>query len=437
MQGYKKLLLTAGLVAFLIPVMGQNTDSPYSRYGYGVLNNQSVGVSRSMGGLTYGLRGLDANPGNPASYTSTDSLTFIFDMGVSYVKSRFSEGGNIQTDNNGGLDYIAMQFRVAKKLGMSFGVLPFSSVGYEFGTQETKDDLSTTKTFTGSGNFSQLYVGLAYEPIKNLSVGGNVSFLFGNTKYTRNVTITSIPSANTEYALNKLTMNSLKFDLGAQYILPLNAKDHLVLGAVFSPKVSRTAKIESIKNILNSSGTVIAGEGDTTVYTGKRAYADLPSTYGLGFTWNHDRRLTAGADVTYEKWSGIRYSENMGDGMNSNNRFNDVWRFNAGIEYVIDPRDRSFIKRMKFRGGLNYSNSYINVQNNLGETSGYKEYGATIGFGLPIRDVVYSGRTSYVNINFEYRSLNPEKSNLIKEQYFGISVGVCINELWFMKNKLR
>lgn len=435
MQGYKKLLLTAGLVAFLTPVMGQNTDSPYSRYGYGVLNNQSVGVSRAMGGITYGVRGLDANPGNPASYTSTDSLTFIFDMGVSYVKSRFSEANNVQTDNNGGLDYIAMQFRVAKKLGMSFGVLPFSSVGYQFGSQETVNDLSTKRTFTGSGNFSQVYVGLAYEPIKNLSVGGNVSFLFGNTKYTRNITITSIPSANSEYALNKLTMNSLKFDLGAQYILPVNAKDYLVIGGVFSPKVSTTAKINSIKNDVNSSGTVV--RGDTLQFTGSDAYADLPSTYGLGFTWNHDRRLIVGADVTYQNWSGVRYSEHMDDGMTDDNRFNNVWRYNAGIEYVIDPRDRTFIKRVKFRGGLNYSNSYVNVQNNLGEISGYKEYGATLGVGLPIRDVVYSGRTSYININFEYRSLNPNKANLIKEQYFGISVGVCINELWFMKNKLR
>lgn len=435
MQGYKKLLLTASLVAFLIPVMGQNTDSPYSRYGYGVLNNQSIGVSRAMGGITYGVRGLDANPGNPASYTSTDSLTFIYDMGVSYVKSRFTEGNNTQTDNNGGLDYIAMQFRVAKKLGMSFGVLPFSSVGYQFGTQETTNNLSTTRTFTGSGNFSQVYLGLAYEPIKNLSVGGNVSFLFGNTKYTRNISITSIPSANTEYALNKLTMNSLKFDLGAQYILPLNAKDHLVLGAVFSPKVSRTGKIERIKNDINSSGTVISG--DTTQFTGRDAHADLPSTYGLGFTWNHDRRLTVGADVTYQNWSNVRYSEHMDDGMNKDDRFNNVWRFNTGVEYTIDPRDRTFIKRVKFRGGLNYSNSYVNVQNDLGEISGYKEYGATLGVGLPIRDVVYSGRTSYININFEYRSLNPNKTNLIREQYFGISVGVCINELWFMKNKLR
>lgn len=435
MQGYKKLLLTAGLVAFLTPAQGQNTDSPYSRYGYGVLNNQAIGVSKAMGGITQGVRGLDTNPGNPASYTSVDSLTFIFNMGVSYVKSQFSEGNNTQSDNNGGLDYITMQFPVSKKMGMSFGVLPFSSVGYRYGTQETKNNVTTKKTFTGSGNFSQIYLGLAYEPIENLSVGGNVSFLFGNTKYERTMSVTSEPSANTEYLFHKLTMNALKFDLGAQYTLPLNKKDILVIGASVSPKVNTTGRINRIKNDYSGSNGLVLG--DTTRFTGNQAYSDLPGTYGLGFTWNREKRLTVGADVTFQNWSKIRYSENMGDGMMQANRFNNVWRFNTGIEYITDPRDRSFIKRVKFRGGLNYSNSYVNVQNNLGEISDYKEYGATFGFGLPIRDVVYSGRTSYINVNFEYRSINPAKTNLIKEQYFGVSVGVCINELWFMKSKLK
>ncbi len=435
MQIYKKLLLTAGLVAFLTPLMGQNTDSPYSRYGYGVLNNQSVGVSRAMGGVTYGVRGLDANPGNPASYTGTDSLTFIFDMGVSYVKSHFSEGNNTQNDNNGGLDYIAMQFRVARKLGMSFGLLPYSSVGYKFGAQETVEGLSTNKTFNGSGNISQLYMGLGYEPIKNLSVGANVSYVFGNTRYLRSASITNIPSSNTGLQLNKLTMNTLKFDLGVQYTLPLNKKDYLVVGAVFSPKMNATGRINSTKSDINPAGAPVPG-GDTLQYTGKDAYTNLPSSYGLGFTWSHDKRLVVGADVTYQQWEDVRYSENMGDGLTDSNRFNNVWRFNTGIEYVIDPRDRNFFKRVKIRGGLNYGNSYVNVQNNLREISGYKQYGATVGFGFPIRDL-YSGRASYINVNFEYKGLNPNKSNLIKEQYFGVSIGICINELWFMKNKLR
>jgi len=434
MQGYKKLfLLPAFSALFLIPLQGQNTDSPYSRYGYGVLNNQSIGASKSMGGISYGVRGLNTNPGNPASYSGVDSLTFIFDIGVTYLKSKLSEGGESQMDDNGGLDYVAMQFPIGKKLGVSVGLLPLSSVGYSFGSNETVDGLTSVKTFNGSGGFSQIYGGVAYSVFKNLSVGANISYIFGNTSYSRSLSITSVPSANTESWYHKLTLNMMKFDFGAQYTLPLNKNDHLILGAVFTPAVKSTGKINRITQVLSSTET----KADTARYTGSAAHTDLPATFGAGFTWNKGINLVIGADATYQKWSSVRYSSHMDDDMSSSNRFNDRWRFNAGFEYAIDPKDRSFMKRLKIRGGVNYSDSYINVLDRQGKATGYKEYGATIGFGIPIRDIVYTGRTSYINIGFEYRNLSPDSKNLIKEQYFGVSLGVCLNELWFMKSKLR
>lgn len=435
MQGYKKLLFTALLAIFLIPAKGQNTNSPYSRYGYGVLNDQSVGAARSMGGISYGLRGLSTNPGNPASYTVVDSLTFIFDMGIDYSKSQLTENGISQKDDNGGLNYITMQFLVAKKLGMSIGLLPFSSVGYSFGTVEGTDFYST-KSFTGSGGFSQVYGGLAYEPMKNLSVGANISYIFGNTTYSRSLTISGVPNANRQSWYHKMTMNMLKFDFGAQYTLPIDAKNDVTIGLVYSPERKASGKIYREYNEYASNSTTPL-YGDTATYTGSNAHTDLPHTFGAGFTWNRNGNLTVGADATYQKWSNSRYSIYMDDDLSTSNRFNDRWRFNAGLEYTIDPKDRSFVKRMKFRGGVNYSNSYINILDNAGNTSGYKEYGVTLGFGLPVRDVVYSGRTSYINIGFEYKNLTPEKSSLIKEQYFGVSLGICFNELWFLKNKFR
>jgi hypothetical protein len=434
MQGYKQLLLTAFLAVFFTPLMGQNSDSPYSRYGYGVLNNQSVGAARSMGGISYGLRGMSSNPGNPASYSSVDSLTFIFDMGVSYQKSWFSEGYNSQSNDNGGLDYLTMQFPISKRLGMSFGFLPFSAVGYSYGVTETAEGLTTTKTFTGSGGFSRLYAGLAYEPLKNLSVGANVSYIFGSTTYTRALSVSGIPSSNSQSFYHKLKLDLLAFDFGVQYTLPVNKANQVTVGAVYSPAVKKSGRIDRIFGEYSSSSTLLAG--DTAYYRGADAYTDLPQKFGFGFTWYRNENLMVGADATYQMWSKARYSQYMDDDMDQSTRFNDTWRFNAGFEYIIDPRDRSFVKRMKLRGGINYGSSYINVPAMEGKTSDYKEYGATIGFGLPLwnRDTY---RTSYVNIGLEYRNLVPSNASLIKEQYLGITVGVCFNELWFFKNKFR
>ena len=86
MNSRKKRIFS--LVAFLlitVVIFAQQvgSNSPYSRYGYGLLSNPSLGASEAMGGISYGLRrSQQVNPGNPASYSELDSLTFIFDMGV-------------------------------------------------------------------------------------------------------------------------------------------------------------------------------------------------------------------------------------------------------------------------------------------------------------------------------------------------------------------
>lgn len=437
MQKYKKLLLATsfGVIA-TVTIQGQNTNSPYSRYGYGVLDDQAIGASKGMGGISYGVQQLSVNPGNPASYAGVDSLTFIYDIGVSYNKAWLSQGDNKEGYNNGGLDYIAMQYLLSKKVGMSIGLLPFSSVGYQFGSTDKTGSVSSLKTFAGSGNISEIYGGLAYSPIKNLSIGANIAYVFGNTTYNRTLDILNVSEANIETWYHKLSVNMMKLDFGVQYVLPVNKDNKLILGAVFSPKVKSSGKIESIHNVYTSAGVNIPAEGDTLSYRGNNAPTDLPMTLGAGFTWSHKENLIFGGDITYQNWEKTRYSQYMQDQMETGNRFNNRWRFNGGVEYSIAPRERGFVKRMKFRGGLNYANSYINVMDSEKQLSGYKEYGATIGFGFPFLDT-YTRRTSYINVNFEYKNISPNKSHLVKEQYFGISLGVCLNDLWFMKSKIR
>ncbi|MFR9166474.1 MAG: OmpP1/FadL family transporter [Dysgonomonas sp.] len=405
-----------------------STTSPYSRYGYGVLSDKGVGLSRGMGGISYGLRGLNANPGNPASYSGVDSLTFIFDLGISYSNARLSDSGGSQNDNNGGLDYLTILFPISKRLGVSAGFLPYSSVGYSFGSVQEIDGAAYQKYFSGSGGLSQVYGGIAYEPFNGISIGANVSYLYGTITHNRNIPVIS-ENAYTRSEYRKLRVNAAKFDFGLQYQFPAFKGKTLTLGAVYSPKISPNARIKGID---------MMASGDTiSILPSTKADAELPQSFGFGFTLKTNK-LLFGADVTFQNWKKLNYSDRMADSMTVDNRFNDRWRFNAGVEYVINPNSRNFFHRMKFRGGVNYSNSYINVHNSQNNnTDGYNEYGATVGFGLPFRDT-YTNRTSYVNISFEYTNLSPKyKNGMIKEQYFGVSIGVNINDLWFMKNKFK
>ncbi|NDV68382.1 hypothetical protein [Dysgonomonas sp. 25] len=437
----KKFTLLALLVFFAGSLAAQMTNSPYSRYGYGVLKDQTVGPSKGMGGIGYGLRHKQgANPLNPASYTSVDSLTFMLDMSVNYTSSKLTENGANQTDDNGGLDYLTMLFPVTKNMAVSVGAVPVSSVGYSFGSIESAGGVSYKKTFDGTGGLSQVYGGLGYQtPLKGLSVGANVSYLFGKMEHKRSLPSISVPS-NTSSEVVKLKVRTAKFDIGAQYQFDISPKNTLILGAVFSPKINSKGDYEDLTINYDASGNVESYDGDTV----KNVPTGMPATFGLGFTLVHDQRLTFGADVTFQQWENVKYTEKMGDGLpsDSKERFNNRVKIAAGVEYAIAPRERDFFKRMRFRGGFNYANSYMNVAHTdaggVTHYKGFDEYGATLGVGIPIKEgELYGGRTSYINVTFEYKRLEPKMKAMIKEEYYGVSVGINFNEVWFWKNKLR
>ena len=132
MVGFKQTLCALLLTTFAgVAVAQNNTNSPYTRYGYGDLVNQNFGNSKAMGGIAFGLRdGSQINPLNPASYTAIDSLTFLFEGGVSMQNANISDGALKLNVKNSSFDYIAMQFRLHRRLAMSIGLLPFSNVGY-------------------------------------------------------------------------------------------------------------------------------------------------------------------------------------------------------------------------------------------------------------------------------------------------------------------
>lgn len=81
----KKIFAAAILLTISLNSLAQSgTNSPYSQFGLGTLAPQSTGFNRGMNGLAYGFHEHNQiNHQNPASYSSLDSLTFIFDAGVS------------------------------------------------------------------------------------------------------------------------------------------------------------------------------------------------------------------------------------------------------------------------------------------------------------------------------------------------------------------
>ncbi len=436
------------LIAFLtitqvIFAQQVGSNSPYGRYGFGVLSNSAIGASESMGGISYGLRrSRQVNPGNPASYSKLDSLTFIFDLGISGQLSKMDDGINSRNHYNGNLDYIAIHFPLLRNMGASVGLLPYSKSGYNFGRRRSFSDIQYSETFRGSGGLNRIYAGVAWEPIDNISIGANMSYLFGNYSYSR----TSAPDksgALTSKGEDSYSIRELNYDLGIQYTYPIDITRSVTIGAVYSPQLNiKTDVYSSVMNYTDDPYQIPA-LSPTYVISNDTLYGEnfqIPHTFGLGMTYQTGNILV-GIDGTYQMWKNSSYPSHL-DGLSDDNRYNDLYRINTGMEYVIDPYSQNFFNRIRFRGGLTYSNSYINVSVNNPQNSqsvgmgSFNEYGVNIGFGLAFQDYI-SGYISMLNIGFGYTRLNPDNKFMVSQDMFKISVNMNVNELWFFKRQFN
>ena len=138
----KKIVCSVLMALMAIAGMAQSgTNSPYSQYGLGQLSEQTSGFNRGMNGLGYGFREHNqVNFLNPASYASIDSLTFIFDAGISGHITNFKEGGKSKNAQNANFEYAVAAFKVGKRVGVSFGILPYTNVGYNYSNTQTLYD---------------------------------------------------------------------------------------------------------------------------------------------------------------------------------------------------------------------------------------------------------------------------------------------------------
>ncbi len=214
-----------------------STSSPYSRFGVGTLGHYSLGRSEAMGGIGIGLRyPYQVNAGNPASYTSLDSLSFLMEFGANSKHTEYESALSKNGSNNTNFDYLAFSFPVKRWWGTAFGIMPFSQKGYSITLNSSSENLNSNSIFIGSGALSKAFIGNAFNINKNLSVGFNLWYMFGNII---DQTYIYFPDdANAYDYLNSKSLNVHNFGLttGVQYHFTTKNKNTWTIGAVFEPK---------------------------------------------------------------------------------------------------------------------------------------------------------------------------------------------------------
>lgn len=405
------LVLSVICLAGYTPVKAQTgVNSPYSRYGLGLLSDQSTGITKSMGGIGAGFRYPNTlNLKNPASYSTVDTLTFIADLGFALQNGNFNENDVRVNAHNAYINHLAMQFRILPKVGMAVGFMPFSNVGYQFsGTEVVRRDedgeITATNTYSGTGSVRQFIGGLGWRPTKWLSAGANASYLSGDITHLINNTYSSseVKARRKTYVAE---MSALKLDFGLQTTLSFG-DNSLVLGGTFTP----AQKLNSDTYVTDEHSV-----SDTTIIAD--AFS-IPEMISAGFTYRWKKGMF-GADVSYQRWSDASFfGQQTGC---------DRISAAAGFMYKADETNRNLFKRTAYEFGLNFAQPYYKV----GGANGPLQFGVSAGFTVPISNAYNS--MSYLHVSGEYVRVQPMSRGMITENYIRINVGVTFMERWFMK----
>ena len=164
-------------------------NSPYSRYGMGLLSDHSSGITKAMGGIGTGFRERNTlNLKNPASYSSVDTLTFLADIGFSLQNTNLEENGARLNARNARIEHMSMQFRIFPRVGMTLAFVPFSRIGYNYSSssvirRDEDETITSTGTYNGTGGVRQFMAGLGWRPTDWLSAGINASYFRGDFQH--------------------------------------------------------------------------------------------------------------------------------------------------------------------------------------------------------------------------------------------------------------
>ncbi len=389
-----------------------NTSSPYSMYGLGDLKTQSNPHNSAMGNTGIGMASENfINVLNPASLTGIDSMTFIFEIGTDGNVTSYETKTKSASSNDFNFSYISLGWRITPWLSSSFGLNPYSSVGYEINSSSLIEGIQQEYPLNiiGSGDISRAYLAFGLMPVKNLSVGIKSSFLFGSTIQTQDHDLSDLGS-NSIYNVTTDYFHNFYWEFGLQYQLKLK-NDILVLGAIYNPRQTLVTSRENTTS--DSAGSTLQyereSEGDFVI----------PEEFGLGFSYKKNNKYLIAMDAGIQMWSDESYKISGVD--LKNNPY-----LSLGIDLLpVENHIAKYYKRMNYRLGFKYEQSYLSMRGTQ-----LDEFGFSFGVGLPLKK-----SKSRLDLSFEAGQMGTTTSRLIQEKYFRFRLGFSLKDTWFIRRK--
>ncbi len=401
---HKIFLILSLMIGTLVVCAQNNTSSPFSRFGYGDINDNVPGAYRAMGGVGIGMRSNKViDPAQPASYTACDSLTFMFDIAGSGMWDRYVDASGTHDKGNGNLEYLTIQVPLWKRwIAASVGVTPYSSVGYNFTLKDSvNNNYHYTMTYQGTGGFTQVYGGLGFNILDWFAAGANIYYMFGTITNARGLTFTEGLNATSQY--RSTTISDVRFRVGAQLFHKFEHSSFSV-GAIFERK-----------SALNGRSLFMESVSADTISNDSTLQSDLPMVWGVGASYSYDGRFTVAADYSVYNWADARYLGVVG-------AYRNRGKLAVGFQYVHNPQGRRYIDHMPWRIGFSLMDPYV-------RSIPGKDFTVTLGTAFPLHNV-----GSVINTSIEYGHRGT--TDVLNENYIRVTINASISENWFFKRKL-
>ncbi|RCH54637.1 hypothetical protein DJ568_12520 [Mucilaginibacter hurinus] len=437
MTNYTKIFILFLFAATAFKANAQtntNTSSPYSRFGIGDVDPQLLPQNAGMGGIgvaTNVLGGFSTiNFINPAAYGAINLTTIdVAVFGSSLKLSRDGQGS--QRSNNFTLNHLAFAIPVSKKSALSFGLVPYSRVGYNyrqsqqnFGTGFPSDTNAVNFNYSGEGGLNKAYLGYGFGIGKHLLIGANVSYLFGNLKNFRTTSIPSLYGTFDTRIENSSSIKGLNYDYGLQYMFDFSENNRVTLG--YSGSANTKLSVQNSEFVSHFTTDVEGNENiplDSVVKNiGPKAKLQLPLIHRFGLSYKMGEKLLIGADYTTGKWSDLTIAGTDAGLKNSQT-------FNVGAQWTPNINKLgNYFALVDYRVGFIYNDTYLHV-NDLD----IKQYGFTVGLGLPLRPGPTNTSFYKINVSAEIGTRGRLAHQLVKENYINIRLGFTLNDKWFQR----
>ena len=426
------LVATALLLLAPVQLLAQDDDplaqsgySPYSLFGFGDLVRQGTTYNLSMGGIGIADRNVRyINLLNPAAVTAREMKSFMMDFGLENRNTIYRGGDVRSASNTFNMHHIVATLPIATHSAFKLGVMPVSSVAYDFRSLETSDQILSQVgdiqyDRMGNGGINQAFLGAGVTLWRRLSLGADIQYYFG--KINRS-SVATFKSSNSYRGISSgwdYNVSCFGGKFGLQYTQPLSNALSAVVGVTYD--VSTKLRGHEIRYAKGES----TSSTDTVVYE-KHSLDNyrIPSELGAGISLRYADQWMVGFDYTRQDWTGISFGGYPGVDFTTGVAQN----FRAGFEYTPNRYDvRSgfghFLRRLTYRGGAYREVSYLTLGG-----SPVASTGVTLGFGIPVFRYYNS-----INFGVDFGQRGTLVGDQIRERYFLFTISFNLHDIWFIK----